>query len=192
MNLRGKRPKQVLTLEEIHALLEVVTRGDLGARNKALIFTLWRTGVRVSEICRLRPSDVDLMDGTLRVLASKRGRSRTIGLDGETVGQIALWATRRTARSINGQCPLFCSLTGDRLTPNAVRELLNRLASKAGLNRHVKPNDLRATFASVAARQVPLPDLSNALGHSDLAVTSRYIADLGGKAIETVRAIRWG
>jgi site-specific recombinase XerD len=105
---------------------------------------------------------------------------------------IALWATKRAAHGVAGYRPLFCSLNGEALKPNGVRELLRRLARKSKVEKPCRPNDFRAGFATTAARQIPLVDLQCALGHSDLGTTQRYIADLGGgSAIDAVRQIRW-
>jgi integrase/recombinase XerD len=192
MSTRGKRGSQPLTNEEIHALLSACTRGSLGDRNRAMIYVLWRCGLRISELCRLRPCDVDPIAGTIRILQSKRGRSRTVGVDGETCSLIALWAAKRTAQGVPGFRPLFCSLDGGALTPNGVRELLRRLKRKAKVIKPCRPNDFRSTFATVASRQIPITDLQWALGHSDLGTTQRYISNLGGASIDAVRAIKWG
>ena len=192
MKKPGRRPKRALDSNQFRALLASTTKGDLGHRNRAIIYAFWRAGLRTSEVCKLKPCDIDFTSGTLRVLASKRGRNRTIGLDPEAAGMIAIWTARRAARGLNGQHPLFCNLSGKPLTTNAVRELLNRLAIKAGLGRNVKPLDMRATFASVAARQVPLVDLQWALGHESLESTSRYVQELGGESIDSIRNLKWG
>ena len=82
-------------------------------------------------------------------------------------------------------------MKGEALHTNAVRELLKRLASKAGIEKRVHPHGLRHTFAAAAARQIPIHFVQNALGHSNLAVTSRYVSHLGGAAVDAVRGLVW-
>jgi site-specific recombinase XerD len=189
MNRGKKFPANPLTTAEIRGLLSATTGGSLGIRNRAIIYVLWRCGLRVAELCSLKPSDVT--GESIRVLKGKRGKARTVGMDVETATMIECWMSRRRERGIDGWCMLFCDLQGEPLHPNGVREMLKRLGKKAGIEKRVHPHAFRHSFAATCARQLPLPIVQNALGHSSLATTSTYVQSLGGEAVDAVRKMVW-
>lgn len=182
-------PAEILTTDEVRSLLGACTTGSLGLRNRALIMVLWRTGLRVSELLSLRGADVS--GDSVRVLHGKGNKARTVGLDPESQAVLALWVERRASLGLSNRAPLFCDLKGGGLHTNAVRELLKRLAAKAGVVKRVHPHGFRHTFAAHAARQLPIHFVQQALGHSNLAVTSRYVSHLGGAAVDAVRGMTW-
>ena len=184
-----KYPAEILSTEEIHAILAACTSGTLGLRNRAMLFVLWRCGLRVSELLALKPGDV--LPDAIRVRHGKGDRARTVGLDSEAAAIVGQWMERRRALGLDGRQPLFCTLRGEALHTNAVRELLKRLCRKAGVVKRVTPHSWRHTFAATAARQIPTHYLQDALGHSSLATTSRYVAHLGGAAVDAVRGMTW-
>lgn len=186
---RGQKyPSEPLTKDEIVALCNANTNGALGCRNRAALYLLWQCGLRVSELLALRPCDVSA--DSVRVLRGKGGKSRTVGLGAEAAAVVARWMDRRRVLGIDARVPLICSLKGERLYPTAMRELMKRLARKAGIVKRVHPHALRHSFAATAARQgLPMPSLQNALGHSSLATTDTYVRSLGGDAVEAVRSL---
>lgn len=108
-----KRPPEVLTEQEVRALIGACSnRAPTGIRNRALIASMWRCGLRVGEALALEPRDVDLDAGTLRIRHGKGDRSRTVGLDGQAQALIARWMDRRQRLGINGRRRLFSKLDG--------------------------------------------------------------------------------
>lgn len=184
-----KYPAEILTVDEIKAILAACTTGSVGLRNRAMLFVLWRCGLRVSELLALKPGDV--LPDSIRVRHGKGDKARTVGLDSEAAAIIGQWMERRRALGLDGRQPLFCTLKGEALHTNAVRELLKRLCHKAGVVKRVTPHTWRHTFAATAARQIPTHYLQDALGHSSLATTSRYVSHLGGAAVDAVRGMTW-
>jgi site-specific recombinase XerD len=75
--------------------------------------------------------------------------------------------------------PLFCTLGGDFISANAVRQMMQRAAERAGLERRVHPHGLRHTMSAEWVREGrPMALLRDQLGHSSLAVTDRYLRDI--------------
>jgi site-specific recombinase XerD len=192
-NNKGRKfPACPPTAEEIARMVDAVTAGATGTRNKALLRLLQRSGLRVSELVRLLPDDVTAT--TVRVVGSKRYKSRTVGLEPQTAELIAEWKAIRKARGIKSYVPLFCSLKGEGLSTNAVRELLKRLAKKAEVTRRLSPHQFRHHFSVALARSgvVRLDEIQEALSHERLDTTARYLASLGGlTAVESIRNVRW-
>ena len=189
-----KRPPEVLTGDEVRNLIGACSnRAPTGIRNRALIAVLWRCGLRVGEALALEPRDVDLEAGTVRVRHGKGDRSRTVGVDDGTQALLARWLDRRQRLGVNGRRRLFCKLDGGPLAQSYVRHLLRRLAEKQGIERRVHPHALRHSYAAELAREgVPMNVLRDALGHSRLATTDRYLRNVAPvHVIETMRRREW-
>ena len=187
-------PAQPLPAEDVIALLRTCSkRSSTGIRNAALIATLYRTGLRVSEALSLRPKDLDANAGAIRVLNGKGGTVRTVAMDPEAWALLQRWLDRRAALGINGHSTVFCTLRADQLKTSYVRALLPRLARKAGVERRVHAHALRHTFAAeLAAERTPMNIVQNVLGHANLATTDAYLRHINPVvAIETLRARSW-
>ena len=189
-----RRPPEVLTETEVVALIRACSaRAPTGVRNRALIAVLWRSGLRISEVLALELRDVDLDAGTLRVRHGKGDKSRTVGVDEQTSALLARWIDRRRKFSPGARAPVFCTLDGGRVDTSYVRRLLPRLARKAGIDRRVHAYGLRHTYAAELAREgTAINVIRDALGHTSLAVTDRYLRDVAPThVIDTMRARRW-
>lgn len=172
-----KLPGQVLSQPDLHALLRSCNRGPTGARNRALLVLLWRAGLRVAEALALREADLEPRSGLVHVRCGKGGKPRTVAMDPEAFGTVEAWRARRSAFGFNGYQPLLCTLEGGPLDSGYVRAMVKRLARRAGVQKRVHPHALRHTHAVELVREgAPLPEVQAQLGHSSLAVTSRYLA----------------
>ncbi len=191
---RERRPAEVLAEGEVLALIKACShRAPTGIRNRALIAVLWRCGLRISEALALELRDVDLDAGTLRVRHGKGDKARTVGLDAQTAALLERWLDRRQSLRVGGRAPVFCTLGGGPVDPSYIRHLLPRLARKAGVDRRVHAHGLRHTHAAELARErTPINVIRDALGHSTLAVTDRYLRDVAPQhVIDTMRARSW-
>ena len=187
-------PPEVLTDAEVCKLMNACSpRAPSGLRNRALIAVLYRAGLRINEALHLRPKDVDLADGSVRVLHGKGGTSRTVGLDPGASAILARWLDARTRLGINGRQPLFCTLHGGQMAAAYIRVLLKRLAAKAGIEKRVHAHGLRHTHAAqLRAEGVDIGIISRQLGHSSISTTARYLDHIAPRSvIETVRSRPW-
>ena len=187
-------PAEVLTPDEVLALIAAASnRAPTGIRNRALIATLYRGGLRLSEALALKPADVNPDDGSITVLHGKGDRRRTIGVDPMAMGMIGRWADRREALGINGRRTLYCTLQGQPLKPSYVRTMLPRLAARAGIDKRVHPHGLRHTMAyELMMEGIPVPIIQRQLGHASLATTQRYLDHIAPKdVVEAMAAREW-
>jgi site-specific recombinase XerD len=185
----------VLSDEEVKALIGACSnRAPTGIRNRALIAVMWRCGLRIAEALALTLKDVDLDHGVLSVQRGKGDKSRKVGLDATTSALLARWIDRRRALGHNGRGkPLFCKLDGGTIDQSYVRHLLRRLADKSGIERRVHPHGLRHAYAAGLAREgTPMNVIRDALGHTSLAVTDRYLRDVAPvHVIKTMQRREW-
>ena len=187
---KGQRyPADVLTAEEIDRLLRAEPgRSSLAIRNRALIATMYRGGLRVSEAVALRPGDIDLDSGRLHVRQGKGDKARVVGLDDGSLAMIGEWVERRRSLGFTGRQPLYCSVKSDGggtpIATSYLRRLLPRLGERAGLDKRVHPHALRhSRAAELAAEGVPVNVIQQALGHSSLATTSTYLAHIAPEQV---------
>ena len=176
-----KRPIEVLTTAEVNEMLLVAGRGLSAIRNRALIVVMWRGGLRVSEALALRPKDLEIERGLIRVLRGKGGKARTVAIDPEACAMVERWINSRRVRLLGDKpgSPLFCTLNGGQIGSSYIRKLLPRLARRAGITKRVHAHALRHLFAVELAREgTPLHIISHALGHANVATTSRYISHI--------------
>ncbi len=184
-------PAEVLTPAEVTAILDQCSkRAPSGIRNKALLTLLYRSGLRISEALALRTTDINFEAHTIRVLHGKGNKATTRGFHPSATDALARWMDTRKARGIK-RGPLFCTLDGGTMDPEYVRAMLHRLGDKAGVEKRVHPHGLRHTFAcELEAKGVRVSVISELLGHSSIAVTSRYLAHLtNGQAISVLESV---
>ena len=174
---RGKKfPIETLTAAEVIKLINACsTRSTAGQRNRTIIITLYRSGLRMYEMLNLQPKDVDLDGGTVTVLHGKGDKARTVGIDTTTCLVLSDWMKTR-ASIADVKSPLFCTTKGQRLAAQNTRRMITRIGKLAGIQKLVHAHGLRHTHASeLVAEGVPLNEISKQLGHSSSAVTSRYV-----------------
>src|SRR5487761_1149242 len=151
-----------LTPAEVQALIgQCSRRAPTGVRNRALLTLLYRSGLRVSEILALRPSDVDLAKHSIRLLDTKSGKAQTRGFHPSAEDALSRWLDTRKSLGIgNHGRKLFCTLDGGPVSDDY-------------------EHGLRHTFAAeLEAGGTPVTVISKLLGHSSVAVTARYLDHL--------------
>lgn len=191
---KGQRyASEVLTPDEFKRLLaQVEGSSPTALRNRALILTIQRGGLRVGEARDLKPTDIDLKRGTLKVREAKYNRKRTVGLDAPAIKALEGWTAARDKLDWPKNAYLFGSIfsrkavggavvtkgapAGGQLHTSYLRRLLPKLARAAGINKRVHPHMLRHTRAYELAQEgVPVNVIQKALGHKSLATTSLYL-----------------
>jgi integrase/recombinase XerD len=192
---KGMRlPAEILTREEVRALLGACSaRSSTGLRDRALIIVMWRAGLRCGEALALYPKEIDFGRETITVLHGKGDKRRTVGIDPMSLGVIGQWMDRRRELGLTGHYRLFCTLNGNTLNGSHVRRLLPRLARRAGIEKRVHAHALRHTCAyELLEEGKDVKTIQTVLGHTNLAVTDRYLSHLNpATAIDTMRTRTW-
>ncbi len=176
---RVKAPKlavqsiEPVGLDDVRALTETCQHDYSGTRDKAMILGLLDTGARAQEFLNLNLQDIDLATGSLLIRKGKGGKPRMAFL-----GRKSIKALRTYIRLRHDANPaLWVSIHGDRMTYAALRCLLRRRARLGGLKSIPSPHDFRRAFALLMLRRgVDIFALQKLMGHSDLQVLRRYLA----------------
>jgi integrase/recombinase XerD len=182
---------EILTSAEYDAIVATCTRCSSGLRDRALIAVLAGAGLRLGEALALRPLDINLAEGMLTVHQGKGDKRRVCGMTREAQAILEVWICHRRTLGLNGNHPVFCQIKtlGQPMAQANVRQMLRRRAKKAGIEKRVHAHGFRHMFAFRLANEgLPMHQVQQQLGHSNVAVTSRYIAHLNPR--DTVQAIR--
>lgn len=184
---QDKRLPKFLSVEDIDRLLaNPDTNTLLGSRDRAMLETLYSTGIRVSELVSLNVEDVDLSTNSIRI-RGKGKKHRVIPISPGAVQAIIhfLDMRRNDIRSQNfDQEALFINKHGQRLSTRSVRRKLDKYLLEAGLDLSISPHTLRHSFAThMLQRGADLRSVQEMLGHQSLSTTQIY-THLSGESVK--------
>ncbi len=168
----------VLSIEEIEKLFAAIDHSTPeGQRNRAMLETMYSSGLRVSELIGLRISHIYLDLGYLRIVG-KGNKERLVPIGSEAVRQIRIY--REHIR--NKQLPkagaediLFLNRRGGPLSRVMVFLILKDLAAKAGVNKQIHPHTFRHSFAThLVEAGADLRAVQEMMGHKSITTTEIY------------------
>ncbi|MHB1352750.1 MAG: site-specific tyrosine recombinase XerD [Thiobacillus sp.] len=166
-----------LTEADVERLLE---RADSatpqGLRDRAMLETLYATGLRVSELVGLKLSALNLDDGVLRV-TGKGNKDRLVPLGEEAVRRLRRYLAEARPQLLRRQVSdaVFVTPRGAAMTRQAFWYLIKRRAAAAGITRPLSPHTLRHAFAThLLNHGADLRVVQMLLGHSDISTTQIY------------------
>jgi integrase/recombinase XerD len=181
----GRRLPKALSFDEVERLLAAPdTTTDRGARDAAMIQTMYACGLRVSELVGLKLGDLDLQSGLVRAFG-KGDKRRLVPIGEVALAHVTAYlrdvrpkqARANSARANKEQqgSALFLSPRGGRLTRQGFWKLLKRYARVAGILTPISPHKLRHSFATHLLRGgADLRAVQAMLGHADLGTTEIY------------------
>lgn len=175
----GKHLPEVLSVEEIDAILAAIDQvPDEGVRDRAVIEVLYSCGLRVSELCGLRLSDLFLTDGYIHV-HGKGNKERLVPISPRAIQELDRWfAVRGKARLKPGEEDfVFVSLSrGKRLSRITVFYNIKKYANLAGIRKTLSPHTFRHSFAThLLQGGANLRAIQAMLGHESIATTEIYM-----------------
>ncbi|MEW5966901.1 MAG: site-specific tyrosine recombinase XerD [Pseudomonadota bacterium] len=168
---------KTLTEADVERLLDSADLDTpLGLRDRAMLETLYATGLRVSELVGLKLTAMNLNDGVLRV-TGKGSKDRLVPLGEEAVNWLKryLAEARPALLEKNLSDAVFVTTRGDGMTRQAFWYLIKRRAQAAGITRPLSPHTLRHAFAThLLNHGADLRVVQMLLGHSDISTTQIY------------------
>ncbi|MEW8313282.1 MAG: site-specific tyrosine recombinase XerD [Candidatus Thiodiazotropha taylori] len=173
----GRPLPKSLSEAEVEALLAAPDLEDPeGERDRTMLEVLYATGLRVSELVELRPEQVSLTQGVLRV-TGKGGKERLVPLGDEAQGWLEgfLSGARTVLLGARVCAHLFPTRRGKGMTRQAFWYRIKKHAATAGIHQTVSPHTLRHAFAThLLNHGADLRVVQLLLGHSDLSTTQIY------------------
>jgi len=172
-----KKIPETLSLNEVESLIaQPDTRDKQGIRDKAILETLYATGMRVSEAANLKKDNVNLDIGFLRCIG-KGNKERVIPLGKKAIASIKRYLEASRPHFLKKkECEyLFVSRIGRNLSRQSLWKIIKRYAREAGIKKPMKPHILRHTFAThLLERGADLRSVQEMLGHSNISTTQIY------------------
>ena len=172
-------PRGVLTKTEARRLIEAtpaVKPRDI--RDRAILETLYATGIRRAELIALTLYDADLQTATLRIEHGKGNTKRVVPLTQSAIAALKLYleAARGLFVREAGQVRLFVSSrSGGPLDDDDIMRIVAKAANRAGLRKHVTPHTLRHTCATHLLKgRADIRQIQKLLGHRRLSSTEIY------------------
>lgn len=166
----------VLSIPEVTALIEAPDAStDTGLRDRAILETLYSSGVRASELAALGLRDVDLVGGTIRVLG-KRKKQRIAHLGSEAADALHAYLDVRSQFGRPSHDRVFVNIRGGPLTTRSVQRIVEKYVRETLPGRKtVSPHTLRHTFAThMLDAGADLRVIQELLGHESLSSTQIY------------------
>ena len=173
---------KALTEPEVEALLDAVV-GDTprGLRDRAIVETLYATGVRISELVGLDRRDLDLDDGLLRVMG-KGSKERVVPVGSSACDALGVYLTRgRPELAAHGRrtadCAhaVFLNARGGRLSRQSCWKIVRTTGERAGLRGRLSPHVLRHSCAThMLDHGADIRVVQELLGHASLSTTQVY------------------
>ncbi|HEY6018825.1 MAG TPA: tyrosine-type recombinase/integrase [Candidatus Paceibacterota bacterium] len=174
---RKVRLPKTLEKDEMIKLLNAPNRSAItGLRNRCMLELMYRSGLRVSEVCNLRVRDVNLKKREIYVWDGKGG-DRTTGYPPGTQLDLLLeaWLTRKKFECQKSEY-FFCTIDGGKVHTRYVQQMIKRMAKRAGLEMNITPHMLRHTFATeFISGGGPVHLLQMLLGHKHISTTQIYM-----------------
>ena len=168
-----------LTVDEINHLLEQPnTNKKLGLRDRALLETLYATGIRVSELINLKFNDLHEELKLIKVFG-KGSKERLIPISEVALSWIDSYKEKvrdPLILKVGQNCDfIFLNSRGTALTRQAVWQIIKKYCNMAGIQKNVTPHTLRHTFAThLLENGADLRVVQEILGHSDISTTQIY------------------
>ncbi len=173
----GRHLPDVLSVEEIDSLIGAIDRTSReGQRNRAILETLYSCGLRVSELCNLRLSDLYLKEKFIRV-EGKGSKQRLVPISSRAIHELQLYFADRSQGLIKPGYEdfVFISRFGKNISRIMVFHIIKELAEQIGLKKSISPHTFRHSFAThLLEGGANLRAIQCMLGHESIGTTEIY------------------
>jgi len=175
----GRKLPDTLSIEEIDRLISAIDLSKPeGQRNKAILETIYSSGLRVSELISLKISNLNFKEGFIKIIG-KGNKERIV-----PIGSIAIKYINIYMNDIRVHAPLkkesqdilFLNRRGNKLTRNMIFIIIKELSVKIGLNKKISPHTFRHSFAThLIEGGADLRAVQEMLGHESITTTEIYL-----------------
>lgn len=171
---RDRHLPSFLTEEEMTKLIEAAfpkdAKDERGSRDRAILETLYSTGIRVSELVSLDIKDIDFIGGIVKVMG-KGKKERIVPIGDNALSKIRAYLDKRRKQ----QDTLFLNKNGTRITDRGVRNIVKKYIRLASIKQEVSVHTFRHSFAThLLNRGADLRCVQELLGHASLSTTQIY------------------
>ena len=145
-----------------------------GLRDRAVLETLYSTGIRVSELVGLDVDDVDFISGVIKVMG-KGSRERIVPIGEPALAAMRRYIDKRGMDKVRDKDAVFLNKSGRRLTDRSIRRIVDKYVRSLSVSEKISPHSLRHSFAThLLDRGADLRSVQELLGHMNLSTTQIY------------------
>jgi len=174
---QAQRLPEFLDIEEAFRLMEAPDQEDFASlRDRAILELFYTAGLRVGELGPLKITDLDLVEGMVRVIG-KGNKERIIPMGARAVAALQAYLTVRpeVTPQPGHEEFVFLGARGKKIHPSVITKRLKDYAMKVGVGKNISPHTLRHTFAThLLSGGADLRGIQELLGHSSLSTTQKY------------------
>ena len=175
----GFKLPEVMTVEEIDLLIGSIDRSTKeGQRNRAILETLYSCGLRVSELCNLKLSELYFEEGFIKV-EGKGSKQRLVPISPRAINEIKLYFADRNQIEVKKDYEDFVFVSqrrGKSLSRIMIFHMIKELAQNAGITKNISPHTFRHSFAThLLEGGANLRAIQEMLGHESISTTEIYI-----------------
>jgi len=186
-----KLPKALRSGEAEKFLATFNTKCISGLRDRCMFELMYKCGLRISETCKLKMSNVDLKEGYLYLQKAKGNKDRTVPMDEEVIQWLEKWLVKKPIESDY----FFCTFKGGMLDQRQLRSKCKLIAQKAEIyiqdgdeKKLAWPHTFRHTcFTECLEEGLTIKEIQELAGHASLATTSVYLSVRPEKLREKMR-----
>ncbi len=181
-----KLPKTLptyLTEEEVSNLLNITLNTPYDYRNKAMLEILYATGLRITELCNLKITDIDINNALIRVYG-KGKKERILPVTDYALNHLENYIKnyRNDILKEKNSDYLFISNSKTKISRQGFFKIIKKECSRAGIEKNVSPHVLRHSFAThLLSHGADLRVIQELLGHEDISTTQIYAHLVNGK-----------
>lgn len=164
-----------LDVEKVSRLVQSPSEDDVsGLRDRAILETLYSSGLRVSELVGLNMISVDFISGVVKVFG-KGSKERIVPIGEPALKAMRKYLDKRDDRKVKDKTAIFLNKSGRRLTDRSVRRIVDKYIRQCSIVEHISPHSLRHSFAThLLDRGADLRSVQELLGHMNLSTTQIY------------------
>jgi len=174
---KGEEPQFFDRDEDKSVIDKILWNPYITLRDRCILFLLYSTGLRRSELCGLNLSDIDTEKRWVHVrkTVGKGDKWRYVPYDEITSMWLSLYITSLHKFNQIGKSdhPLFLTVKGDRMTPQGVWKLLNNMGRSLGVK--MNPHKWRHSLASFLTQKEDISYAAEVMGHDDIQTTKQYV-----------------
>lgn len=143
-------------------------------RDIAVLELLFATGMRISELCSIKPDCINLEDGTIKIYG-KGAKERILQIGNTDVLAAVREYGEAFSNTIGSSNCFFVNRLGHQLSDQSIRNMINQYADLAGIGQHITPHMFRHSFATLLLEEdVDIRYIQQLLGHSSITTTQIY------------------
>lgn len=182
-----------LTENEIAKLMAAIDKNPdrlMAHRDRTIISLFLATGLRVGALININIEDIDFDNNVIHVI-EKRQKVRDIPFGERTKDVLTSWIKTRNREFADvDNTALFLSQKKNRISDDAIANMIKKYASDAGIKKHITPHKMRSSVATnLAKKGTNIQTIANMLGHANIQTTLKYTAVLDeekGKAVNSL------